>query len=193
MPFKQLPGLHARLSKDTPCPNDEFLRRLAYAVWHIPAERQAYLQHMAGDGVSPPATLPDFRNWLCTQTGGWVNLTHLVVWGWDRITIRQSTPLQTLPLQSTSHHARPNAPVRLLEAAPATGANTAIAQWCARHGLNQAHQEILNKLGFTIGDDLKDLLTDDDWQATGALPLEKRRLIGASEKDREERHMSSNR
>jgi hypothetical protein len=174
------------LTSSTPCPNDQFLRRLAFAVWHIPEERQAYLQHVARD-VLHLATLGEFSDWLSAKTDSWVNLTHLVVWAWERITRRQSTPLRTLPLQSTLHHTRSNAPVRPLESAPITSTNTGIAKWCAKYGLNQAHQEILSKLGFTIGDDLKVMLTDEDWRAAGALPLEKRRLIDASEIDKAER------
>jgi hypothetical protein len=52
--------------------------------------------------------------------------------------------------------------------------------------LSQDHQDILVKLGFSPGDDLKALLTDEDWHAAGVLPLEKRRLIAASENDKEE-------
>jgi hypothetical protein len=37
------------------------------------------------------------------------------------------------------------------------------------------------------GDDLKEMFDEEDWKALKVLPLEKKRLIKASEKDKEER------
>lgn len=159
------------------CPNNEFLRFLAYAVWHIPEERQAYLLHLPSEAAQLLNTVQDFKDWLCLQTKGWINLTHLVVWAWDRIAQRQSTP-QMPPIQPTSQHV-----VRSTQSALA---KTHIIQWCVKHQLSQDHLDILVKLGFSPGDDLKMLLTDEDWHAARVLPLQKRRLIEASEKDKEE-------
>jgi hypothetical protein len=150
------------------CPNNEFLRFLAFAVWHIPEERQAYLQHLLSDApgrLTAESTLQDFGIWLCLQTNGWINLVHLVVWAWDRIaaTQRQPTPPQMPPLQPT------------------------VAWWCAKYQLCQSDQDILVGLGFMPGDDLKEMFDEEDWKALKLLPLEKKCLIKASEKDKEER------
>lgn len=160
------------------CPNNEFLRFLAYAVWNIPEEREAYLLHLPSDVAQHLNTLENFREWLCVQTKGWINLTYLVVWAWDRINERQSTPPQMPPLQPTLHDTI---------STQSASAKTHIIQWCTKYQLSQAHQDILVRLGFSPGDDLKALLTDEDWRVAKVLPLEKRRLIEASEKDKKER------
>jgi hypothetical protein len=162
------------------CPNNEFLRILAYAVWNIPKERQAYLQHLPGEVAKGLNTVQEFAAYLSLLTEGWLNLTHLIVWAWDHRIARQSTPV--LPSQPTSHDhdVRPTQ-----SASKSIEIPSYIIQWCAKHNLNQEHQIILARLGFKVGNDLKALLTDEDWRAVEALPLEKRRLIEASEKDKE--------
>jgi hypothetical protein len=69
----------------------------------------------------------------------------------------------------------------------ASSARTEVIQWCKEYGLSQAHQSILEALGFCPGDDLKTYLTEEDWRVNGVLPLEKMRLIAASEEDKKKR------
>jgi hypothetical protein len=162
-------GLHENLGGGVLCPNNEFPRLLAFSVWHIPEERLACLQQLSGDAANGLNTIEDFGRWLCLEREGWINLIHLVIWAWGRM---NQSKLAPPPL----HDARSE------QSQPIS-----VVQWCTNYQLSQAHMDILVRLGFSPGDDLKASLTDEDWHAAKVLPLEKRRLIEASEKDKKER------
>lgn len=120
----------------------------------------------------------EFARSLCSVNGEWINLVHLIVWVWDRITARGSTGRRELSLGSSSHHPGPTA------AAQTEGLDPLVLQWCVKHNLSSPRdKELLGALGFSIGDDITNL-TDVEWDKVGARPLEKRRLIAASEEDK---------
>jgi hypothetical protein len=180
--------VHENVTRDSPCQNSDFLRRLAFAVWHSPEDQKAYSAHTGKHFQSPK----DFAHWLGGTTGDWNNLVLLVVWAWERVSTRQKTYHQTLsPISHTlyasttsrpSHPSRVNTTTASALVQPSSTTDRNIVDWCTRYGLGEKDILILGNLGFVIGDDLESGLEAKEWEEAGARPLDKNRIVGACKK-----------